>query len=147
MDVGHFRAVAIDDKNAVLYDRNNNQRDTALGAWKRPWAVLNKWGTQIMIDARFADMPLICCEERISYCCKLQDVIDARMKVEKEDFRLKCWFFDKPYMSNYFMYSGSYHMCRLEVEARQCSAAFNPPYVDWHRLKRFSVTQIQQHTF
>lgn len=42
MDVGRLGAMAMDGKNRVLYDWNNFQRDTTLGAWKRHWAVLRK---------------------------------------------------------------------------------------------------------
>lgn len=32
INVGRFSAMAVDGKNLVMYDRNNLQRDTALGA-------------------------------------------------------------------------------------------------------------------
>lgn len=38
--VGRFGAMEVDVENFVMYDRNNSQRDTALGAWKRREALL-----------------------------------------------------------------------------------------------------------
>lgn len=42
VDVGRFSAAAVDGKKLPMYDRNNFQRDTAIGAWKRRWALLRK---------------------------------------------------------------------------------------------------------
>lgn len=71
-----------------------------------------------MIDARFADMPFIRCEQEISYYYRLLEAIDARMEVEDGDPLMQCWFFDKLYTSHYLMHGGSHRTQMLEFEAR-----------------------------
>lgn len=65
-DVGRFRAMAADGRHLVTYDRNRFERDTALGAWQRWWAVLIKWCVEKMINTRFADMPFVRCEQEFA---------------------------------------------------------------------------------
>lgn len=90
MDVERFSTIAVDGNNLAMYVQNSFQWDTALAAWSRSWMVLRKWCARILINARFADMPLIWCEQEASYRRKLRDAIDARMKVEDADPRLQC---------------------------------------------------------
>lgn len=40
MDTKRLDAVVVDGRDPVIYDRNRLERDTAIGAWKRRWAVL-----------------------------------------------------------------------------------------------------------
>lgn len=41
MDVKSFDATAADVRNVVLHNHKRFERDIALGAWKRRWAVLS----------------------------------------------------------------------------------------------------------
>lgn len=85
MVAGHFSAMRVDSKNLVVYDRNKFQRDTAIGAWEKRWAVLQKQCAGISIDARLADMPITRCQQKVSYCCRLREAIDRKMKINDGD--------------------------------------------------------------
>lgn len=71
MDVKHFDAMTVDGKDRVIHDRNRFERDTGLGAWDRHWAMLSRRCVEILVDARFANMPFVLCEHGSSYCRKL----------------------------------------------------------------------------
>lgn len=85
MNVRRLCAMAVDGNNLVMYDQNNFRCDTALCAWNQRWAVLRNSFIVILIDARFADMLFIRCEQEKSYCRSLRDAIGVRMEVEDED--------------------------------------------------------------
>lgn len=56
-------AMAVDGKSLGIYDRNGFERDTALGARKRRWAVLRRWSVVVLKDTRFANMSFVWCEQ------------------------------------------------------------------------------------
>lgn len=56
MCVKRFGGTAVDGKNLVVYDRSCFERDTALRAWKRRWAVRSRWCVVVLVDTGFADM-------------------------------------------------------------------------------------------
>lgn len=68
MDVKHFKAMAVDGANLVGYDRSCFERYTASKAWKRQQIVLSRWRAKILLNARFADVLFVWCEEELSYC-------------------------------------------------------------------------------
>lgn len=59
--VGHFSVINVYGEKLVMYDRISFKRDTASGTWKRRWIVLQQCCAGIMIDARFADIPIRSC--------------------------------------------------------------------------------------
>lgn len=85
-----FSAIAVDEENLVMHDQNKFQSNTALDAWKRPWAALRKWFAGILIDARFADLAFIRCLQEAPYCCRMQDAINERMEVEHRHLQSQC---------------------------------------------------------
>lgn len=58
-DVKHFDAIAVDAENPVIYDRSHFERDTALGAWKRRFKVLNRGSVGTLVDNRFTEVPSV----------------------------------------------------------------------------------------
>lgn len=57
--VKRFDATAAIGKNLVVYDRHRFERDMALGAWKRYWAVPGRWFVGIFVYSDFAIMPVV----------------------------------------------------------------------------------------
>lgn len=92
MDVGHINAMAVDDPNFAMYDRNNIQHKTTLGAWKPRWAVPRKCCAGILTNARFLKQSFNPREQKVSHCRRLRNAIDAWMRVEDGDLQLRCWF-------------------------------------------------------
>lgn len=93
-----------------------------------------------MTDANFAKTPFTRCEQSVSFGCKLQNAIDARMAFKAEDPQLRCQFFDKSYTFYYLMPGGS-HLTRTSMfEVRQRTAVLNSSIVGWHHLKAFFCT-------
>lgn len=139
MNVKCFNAMVVDCQNLVMYLRTRFERDTALGAWKRRWAVLHQLCAGIFIDTRFVHTPFVRCEQELMYCRQKRDAIDANMEVAEADPELNCWFFGKPYTNLYLM-RGSTHWTRvLEIEIRQRAAERNPIFAGLHNLKLFTV--------
>lgn len=70
MHVKRFDAMTFDTKSLVIYDRNRFDRNTVLGAWKMPSAVLNRWFVEIFLDARFADYTpnIVACADMCNDC-------------------------------------------------------------------------------
>lgn len=114
MIVKRFVALAVVGRNLVVYDRNRLERDTVSGAWKQRWAVLSRWCLGILVDFRFADIQFVRCEQKLFYCRKLRDTIDANMEVAGEDPGLQCWFLDKPYTSMYLTQEGAHQKSALK---------------------------------
>lgn len=50
---------------------------------------------------RFAGVPFVWCEQKLSYSRRLRDDIDATMEVTKRYPELKRWFSAKPYTDMY----------------------------------------------
>lgn len=139
VDVELFRAMAVDGENLFVYDKNSLQRSTALGAWKRRWAVLRKWCAGIIIDARFADMLFIRCEQEILNCHTLWGAFDAKMEAKDGDPQLRRWFFQKWYASHYSMHGGSHRTRTMAFEAHHCMAVCSFSFVGWRHLERCAV--------
>lgn len=97
MNVAWFDVMAVDEENLVTFYRNSFERDTALGAWKRRQDVLSKWLVWTVIDSRFANMPLVRCEQELLFCCRLLGAIDARVDAEGSDPQLQCLFSGRLY--------------------------------------------------
>lgn len=75
-----------------------------------------------MIDARFVDMPSARRQQEVSYCHKLQNAIDVKMKVEDGNPQSRCWIFHKLCMSHYIMHGSLCSMRTLKFEVRQRTA-------------------------
>lgn len=88
MGMKRFAAMAVAGKNLVIYDSNRFERDTALGMWKRHWAVQSRWCVGIRVDTRLADMPFVRCEQEPFYCSNWRDAINANMEVAERDPKL-----------------------------------------------------------
>lgn len=104
LDARRFSAIVVDGKYLVTYDRNSFQRDTAIGTWKQRWVVLRKCCAGITMDVQSADIPFIRGEQEVSYCCRLQNDIVAKMEVMDGVPQLWCWFCNKPYTSHYLIH-------------------------------------------
>lgn len=85
IDARRFGSLVEDDNKLVIYDQNHSQRNTALGVWKRRWAVLTRWRTKFLINTRAMHKPFVLCEQELLYCGRLQDATDAKMKVAEKD--------------------------------------------------------------
>lgn len=147
IDVEQFSAIVVEDKNLVMCDRNNSLSETALGAWKRRWAVFQKWCTKIMIDTRIADMTFIRCEKYAGHCCRMRDFIDARMVGEDWDPQLQYCLFEKPYTSHCLMHDGSHSTCTSEVKVLQRIALWNRFDVGWHHLVLSTLPPTERHRY
>lgn len=84
-DIRHFDAMAVDERALIIYDRNRFERDTSLGAGKGRWTGLGRRCVGILVDARFADMPFVWYTQKLSYCRRSRDAIDANVKVTAGD--------------------------------------------------------------
>lgn len=94
---------------------------------------------EIGIDARFANMPIFRCDQKVSYCRRLQNAIDLNMDVEYGYLPLRSWLFDKLYTSLYLMHGGSHRTSTMKFEVRQRTAPCSSSFACCHPLKLFAV--------
>lgn len=145
MDVKRFSALAVVGKSLEIYDRSSFERNTALGACKRCCAVLSWWCGGILVDTRFADMPLVRCEQKLPYCPRVRNTIDANMDVVEGDPELRCSFFDRPYTNMYLMCGGTHWTKALEFEIRQRTPVRSSIFVRWRKMDMFAVSLKYRH--
>lgn len=52
--------------------------------------MLSRWCGETPVDTCLADMLLVRCEQKLSYCCRLRVAISANMEVVERNLRLEC---------------------------------------------------------
>lgn len=59
MEVKCFEAMDVDGMNLSIFDCSRFERDTALRARKRRWALLSEWSARNLVETCFVNMSLL----------------------------------------------------------------------------------------
>lgn len=116
MDVGRFSAMAMDGRNLLVYDWNKFSIRYSVSRAETESAGITKVVRRDYNRHTNSGYAIHSMRAELLYCRRLPNATDARMQVEDEVPQLRCWFFDKPYSSHYFMHSGSHHTRTMEFE-------------------------------
>lgn len=98
----------------------------AFASQEKQWAVISRRCVEKLFKTRSADKTPVLYEQKLLYCCKLRDAIDANREVVKRDPELQFWYFNTPYTNLYFMRCSTHRRRVLEFEVRQRTAAGSP---------------------
>lgn len=70
-----FWAMKVDGPNPYIFDRRSVCHDTSMRTWRRPWGVFDRSWAVLLASVSSLDMPFVHCQEKVSYCWKLLEVM------------------------------------------------------------------------
>lgn len=107
--------------------------------------VLSRWCVGILLDTRSANVSFVWCEQKISYCGRQRDAIEAKVEVAEEDSELKCWFYANRYTNMYSMRGATEWTQASAFETSHQMAVRNPIFVWWQYFEMFTILPKDQH--